>query len=326
LEASERARNLVTQILTFSRSGTTEIRPIDMGPLIVEGLRLLRATLPSTIEIRQQISSPLPAILAHPTQIHQVLINLCTNAAHAMRAHGGVIEVTLEALAITPAMAALHADLVPGKFVKLTVADTGSGVAPEIVHRIFDPFFTTKKPGEGTGLGLSVVYGIIKGYGGAITVQSERGDGSAFSVYLPALDTPVEDHQVGLPSIPRGTGRVLLVDDEAMLVAMGRELIEDLGYEVTGIMDSRNALDLVRAQPDRFDLVITDMTMPGLTGSELARRLMAIRANIPIILCTGFSELIDQKQAEEAGIRAFVMKPYVIANLTRIIREVLDHH
>ena len=323
LEASERARNLVSQILTFSRSGTTEIRPIDMGPLIVEGLRLLRATLPSTIEIRQQISSPLPAIPAHPTQIHQVLINLCTNAAHAMRAHGGVIEVTLEALAITPAMAALHADLVPGKFVKLTVADTGSGIAPEIVDRIFDPFFTTKKPGEGTGLGLSVVYGIIEGYGGAITVQSERGEGSAFSVYLPALDTPVEDHQVGLPSIPRGTGRVLLVDDEAMLVAMGRELIEDLGYEVTGIMDSRNALDMVRAQPDRFDLVITDMTMPGMTGTDLARELLAIRPDLPIILLTGFSELITEEKARQMGICGFAQKPLTLELLATLISQAL---
>ncbi len=323
LEASERAKNLVTQILSFSRSGSTEIRPIDMSPLIAEGLRLLRAALPSTIEIRQQISSPLPAILAHPTQIHQILINLCTNAAHAMRAHGGVIEVTLEGLAITPAMATLHPDLAPGKFVKLTVADTGSGFAPEIGKRIFDPFFTTKKPGEGTGLGLSVVYGIIKSYGGAITVQSELGKGSAFSVYLPALDTPMEDHQMGQPAIHRGAGRVLLVDDEAMLVAIGQELIEGLGYEVTGATDSRNALNLVRAQPDRFDLVITDMTMPGMTGTDLSRELLLIRPELPIILLTGFSELITEERARQMGIRGFAQKPLTQERMANLISQVL---
>ena len=323
LEASERARNLVGQILTFSRSGGNEPRPIDMGPLIEEGLKLLRATLPSTIEIRQDIASRLPAILADPTQVHQVLINLCTNAAHAMRSRGGVLAVTLEEVEITPAMAAVHSDLPSGHFLKLTVGDTGTGVAPEIVHRIFDPFFTTKKLGEGTGLGLSVVYGIVRGCGGAITVHSERGTGSVFAVYLPAIEGYAKAREKPLQPIPRGTGRVLLVDDEEMLVEMGREMLEELGYQVTAMTDSGKALELFRARPDQFDVIVTDMTMPGMTGMELARELLHIRPDLPIILCTGYSELITEEKAGEMGIRGFAQKPLSLQLLANLISQAL---
>ncbi len=323
LEASERARNLVGQILTFSRSGGNEPRPIAVGPLIEEGIKLLRATLPTTIEIRQHIASRLPAIVADPTQVHQVLINLCTNAAHAMRLHGGVLAVTLEDMEVTPAMAAVHLDLIPGHFLKLTVADTGTGVAPEIVHRIFDPFFTTKNLGEGTGLGLSVVYGIIRGCGGTITVHSERGAGSVFAVYLPALEGHFEAREERLQPIPKGTGRVLLVDDEEMLVTMGRQMLEELGYEVTATTDSSDALELFRVRPDQFDLIITDMTMPGMTGVDLAKELLGIRPELPIILCTGYSELITEEKARAMGIQGFAQKPLSLQHLANLIAQVL---
>ena len=323
LKACDRAKNLVGQILTFSRSVEHEIRPIDLAPLTNEALKLLRATLPSTIEIRHITASDALTVLADPTQIHQVLINLCTNAAHAMRERGGILEVRLENVDITSNIAGFRSDMTSGSYVKLTVTDTGTGIPPEMVHRIFDPFFTTKKQGEGTGLGLSVVYGVVSGCGGTITVQSNPGTGSAFTVYLPAIVCDATTEEELLDTIPRGKERILFIDDEEILAEMGRDMLEDLGYTVTAVTDSLSAWKIFRAQPDQFDLVITDMTMPGMTGVELAKEMLKIRPKIPIILCTGYSELITEEKAKKIGIQGFAFKPLTIKILTQLISQVL---
>jgi PAS domain S-box-containing protein len=323
LQACERAKNLVAQILTFSRQADQERKPLDVRVLINETLKLLRATLPSTIEIRQKITSEVHAVLADPTQIHQILINLCTNAAHAMREKGGRLEISLDNVALTQKTAPHHSDLTPGSYVKLTVGDTGTGIAPDIIRRIFDPFFTTKKQGEGTGLGLSMVYGILKAYGGTITVQSEPGAGSIFSVYLPAFGEDTEAKLDPPEIISEGSELVLFVDDEDILMEMGRDILENLGYQVTATTDSHNALEIFQSRCNQFDLVITDMTMPGMTGVDLSKEILKIRPDIPIILCTGFSELVTERKAKGLGIREFLMKPLNVRSLAEVIRKAL---
>ena len=323
LKAGDRAKNLVAQILAFSRKADKEIKPVDVGSLITEALRLLRATIPSTIEIRQGISPGVGEVLADPIQLHQVIMNLCTNAAHAMREKGGEIEVDLRQAEIKEEMLPLYLDLKPGLYVKLSVSDTGTGIAPDIIGKIFDPFFTTKKRGEGTGLGLSVVYGIVKECGGSVTVQSEFGKGSTFSVYLPAIERGGELTEESSSPIPGGKGRIIFIDDEHTLAEMGREMLQGLGYEVLAATSGATALELFRTQPDRFDLVIADMTMPGMTGKELAVELLSIRPGIPIILCTGFSEILTEEGAKSMGIREFAMKPLTLKSIAKLVRKAL---
>ena len=324
LNACDRAKNLVAQILTFSRVTELERRPVDMSSITKEAIKLLRATIPSIIEIRFETSSDVHAVLADPTQIHQVLINLCTNAAHAMRERGGLLGVELENMEISPEMTHSRLDLSPGSYVMLTVRDTGVGMVPEVMHRVFDPFFTTKEKGEGTGLGLSVVYGIVKEFGGSITVHSEPGAGSIFRVYLPAITDMTEAGAESVEPIVGGSERILFIDDEEILMEMGRDILEELGYNVTAITNSRNALDLFRAQPDQFDLVMTDMTMPGMTGADLSREILQLRPDVPIILCTGLSEIINEEKAIAIGIREFAMKPLNLRNIAELIRQALD--
>jgi PAS domain S-box-containing protein len=324
LGACDRAKDLVGQILTFSRVKEQEKRPMDVGLILKEALKLLRPTLPSTIKFRSTIASGTDAVLADPTQIHQVLINLCTNAAYAMRESCGVIEVNLENVQIAPQIPLTDQDLCPGSYVKLTVGDTGSGIPAEIIHRIFDPFFTTKKTGEGTGLGLSVVYGIVKECGGAITVQSELGKGSVFSVHLPAIRHHTESKAEGAAAVPGGSEHILLLDDEEVLLEMWRHIFEDLGYKVTAATDSMKALEIFCERPDQFDLIITDMTMPGMTGIELSKEILELRADTPIIICTGFNELIDGEKARAMGIREFAMKPFNLRSIAELIRKTLE--
>ena len=326
LKASHRAADLVKQILAFSRQREQERRPLQIGPIVKEALKLLRSSLPTTIEIRHNLEGDREqgTVLADPTQIHQVLMNLCTNAAHAMRATGGILNVTVAETSIPATLASRPWDVQPGSYVKLTVSDTGYGMEATVRERIFEPYFTTKDVGEGTGLGLAVVQGIVKSYGGAITVQSEPGRGASFEVLLPRIEQVITHSTEAAEPLLPGVERILFVDDEEDMLDLGKEMLEPLGYTVSVKTNGFDALETFHTQPDAFDLVITDMTMPGLTGSELARELMNIRPDIPVILCTGFSELINEKQAEEAGIRAFVMKPYVIADMTRIIRKVLE--
>ncbi|MGZ6292546.1 MAG: PAS domain S-box protein, partial [Syntrophales bacterium] len=325
-KAGYRARDLVNQILTFSHQSDQERKVIDIVPTVKEALKLLRSSLPSTIEIRQDIAIPPEkgVILADPTQIHQVLMNLCTNAAHAMRDKGGILSVSLASVEAATYLVSRYPDLKPGPYVRLTVGDTGHGVDPSILERIFDPYFTTKGPGEGTGMGLAVVQGIVKRHGGMITVQSEIGKGTSFHLLFPRIEQEIAQEAMVAEVLPRGRERILFVDDEKSLVDLGKGMLESLGYSVTIKTNSLEALETFRAQPDAFDLIITDVTMPGMTGIELAKELITIRPDIPIILCTGFSELIDEKHAKEMGIREFVMKPFVIGKHAKAIRKVLE--
>lgn len=324
-EAGLRARDLVKRILTFSRLNEQERQPVQMAPVIEEVLGLLRSTMPTTIEIHQQINTNFrnDIIMADPIQIHQVLMNLGTNAAHAMRDHGGVLSISLSEIDADAALVALHPELMPGKHLLLTVGDTGHGIEKSVKERIFDPYFTTKKVGEGTGMGLAVVQGIIKNLGGVISVCSEPGQGTTFHIYLPKA-AGANVHQVTTDEVTNGgTERILFVEDEKALAELGQELLGSLGYSVTVKRNSLEALDLFHAAPQSFDLVITDMSMPNLTGKELARELLVVRPDIPIILCTGFSELIDEKLAKESGISGYLLKPYATNSLNKTIREVL---
>ena len=321
--AGNRARDLVKQILTFSRQTGQNRKPIQVRHIVNEALKFLRASLPTSTEVRRNIQSD-ALVLADPTQIHQVLMNLCANADHAMREKGGVLEVKLEEVELDADFTALQPDMKPGAYLNLTVSDTGNGMPPDVLERIFDPFFTTKETGEGTGMGLSVVHGIIGSYGGAITAYSEPGQGSTFKVYLPIIETREEAHIGPDESIPTGSERILFVDDESVLVNMGKQIFESLGYDVTTRTSSIEALELFKNQPDRFDLVITDMTMPNMTGEDLAQELIRIKPNIPIILCTGFSAKIDDQKASAVGIRALVLKPIVKREIATTVRKVLD--
>ncbi len=324
-EASSRAKDLVNRILTFSRQSEYERKPVHVAAVIDEVLSLLRSTIPSTVEIHRHINTASngDTVLADPTQLHQVLMNLGTNAAHAMRSHGGILSVSLSDYDADAAFVSLYPDLAQGPFVRLTVNDTGHGMEASVRERIFDPYFTTKKVGEGTGMGLSVVQGIIKNHGGAISVFSEPGQGTTFHVFLPKIVDEITRDVNSKEASFCGTERILFVDDEKVLVDLGQYLLQELGYRVTTETSSLEALKCFLADPDAFDLVITDMTMPGLTGRELARQLLSIRPDIPIIMCSGFTEFINSTEAREAGIRDFFMKPYVASTMAKTIRKVL---
>jgi len=325
LNACDRAKNLVNQILAFSRQEAPERRPVDIVPIAKDAMKFLRSTIPSTVELKQRITGDSLTVLSDPTTIHQVLINLGTNAAHAMRTTGGVMEVCLESVEIPRDRGSnVPADLKPGPYIRMTVRDTGVGIDPAIRNRIFDPFFTTKPQGEGTGLGLSVVYGIVKSHGGSIAVESEVGRGSTFHVYLPR--TPVQEREDDRNQAPAsgGSEHVLFVDDEVVLVDMGERMLSALGYRVTAVANGPEALKTFRENPEDFDLVITDMTMPGMTGAELSREILKIKPGFPIILCTGFSEIISEGEAKAMGIRRFLMKPVFLDTLAGEIRTVLD--
>ena len=321
LKAGKRARDLVVQILTFSRQD--EARPIKVKNMVNEVLKLLRASLPATIEIRKELGSD-DMVLADPTRIHQVIMNLCTNAAHAMEGQDGVLRVRLEALDLETEMIEGPHVFEPGPYVVLSVSDTGSGIPPQIRERIFDPYFTTKEKGKGTGLGLAIVHGIVSGLGGGITVESRPGEGATFRVFLPRIVSRPEKDAVPEPPLPTGSEHILFVDDEPVLTEIGQQMLELLGYRVTTRTSAVEALELFRRDPARFDLMITDMTMPHLTGERLAKKLMEIRPDIPVILCTGYSEQVSEEQARALGIRAYVLKPLVMKDLAATIRRILD--
>ena len=324
LMAANRAKDLVQQILAISRRNETVMKPVQVGLVFKEALKMLRATLPSTIDIRERIASH-SLVLGDPTQIHQVLMNLCTNAAHAMRDQGGSLEVTLTDDLLESDGDTQHPGLNPGCYVKLTVRDTGHGMDCATRDRIFDPFFTTKEQGVGTGLGLAVVHGIVKGCGGSIEVDSEPGKGSTFTVMFPALEAIGSLESEALV-FPRGHERVLVVDDEARLAAVMQQMLQSLGYEAVSQTSSLDALDAFMHQPgsQSFDLVISDMTMPGMTGLTLAKELLRLKPNLPIILCTGFSEQTSSETARRIGIQEVLMKPVTLSNLAMIVRKVLD--
>ncbi len=324
LKASQRARELVRQILTFSRKDIGLQKTQRMEPLVKESLALIRASLPASIEIRKRIEAPQGVVRMDATQIQQVLLNLCANAAHAMEKNGGVLEIRLGEQTIDAEAAGRIHHLEPGPYLRLTVADTGTGMTDEVIQRIFDPFFTTKAPGKGTGMGLSVVHGIVHSHGGAVQVESEVGKGSRFHILLPCAEAPSRPPVEEVQALVTGREHILFVDDEVMLTEMGRQMLERLGYRVTTRTSSVEALEVFRARPHDFDLVISDMTMPNLTGDRLALSLFDIRQDIPVILCTGFSSLLTELRAREIGIRAYLTKPLSVHELGRTVREVLD--
>lgn len=322
LDAGNRARSLVQQILTFARESKEELQPVQVSLVVNEALKLLRASLPASIEIKKQINSD-SLILGDPTQIHQIVMNLCTNAGKAMP-NGGILSITLTETTADDTLLAKYPEMKKKRYLQLTVQDTGSGIAPEIKNRIFDPFFTTRSKESGTGLGLSVVHGIVKNCQGIITVASELHCGSTFNIFLPVIDHKVLSVSPAPGPLRRGTEHILFVDDENSLVEIAETFLERLGYRVSGFTSSMEALEKFRATPKAFDLVITDMTMPKMTGDILSRKILAIREDIPIILCTGFSEQISEKKAREIGIKTFLMKPVNQKTLTRTIGDILD--
>jgi signal transduction histidine kinase/ActR/RegA family two-component response regulator len=325
LKATNRAKELVQQILTFSRQGGQERKPLQVQFLIKEALKLLRATIPSTIEIECNVGEECGHIMGDPTQIHQVVMNLCTNAYHAMQETGGTLEVTLKEIDMSYEQSMERVGMKVGRHLELTVKDDGHGMGAEVLERIFEPYFTTKELGKGTGLGLSVIHGIIKNHGGDISVSSQLGKGTTFTVYLPVIDDiDVAIEPVKTAAATQGNEHILLIDDEEQIIDIEQQILERLGYKVTPKTDSQEALEEFAAQPEKFDLVITDMTMPKMTGDQLARKLMDIKPDISVILCTGFNETITEQKALAMGIDKFVMKPIVKDELAKTIRNVLD--
>jgi signal transduction histidine kinase len=324
VRAAGRARDLVKQILAFSRQAETEKMPLQASVIVKEIIKLLRSSLPSTIDIRQDIDQDAGLILADPTQIHQILMNLCTNAFHAMEEAGGILSLSLKKKVLS------QEDLVgvplvqPGKFIQLSVEDNGKGVPPEIRERIFDPYFTTKETGKGTGMGLAIVHGIVKSYGGFITCRSQPGEGTVFEIILPSLEMPIVQEAEPFELLPTGSEHILLVDDEDMLVEMGQAMLEKLGYRVTIQTSSIEALSAFKNQPKAFDLVITDQTMPQMTGIDMAREMLQIRPDLPIILCTGYSNQVSGEKARSIGVKGFALKPLARKDIAGIIRKVLD--
>ena len=320
--AGKRARDLVQQILAFARQSDEERKPIRVDTIAKEVLKLIRSTIPSTIEIVESLESQ-SLIMGNPSQLHQLFMNLCANASQAMENSGGILEIDLTDVRLDSQSTLPLSELKSGNYIKITVTDTGPGISPDIIDSIFEPYFTTKGVGEGTGMGLALVHGIVESYGGKITVDSELGKGTAFSVYLPIVkrkDYPQYEEE----KLPSGNEHILFVDDELPIAKMGSQVLKRFGYRVTFRTSSFEALELFRSKPDDFDLVITDMTMPNMTGDLLAAELMTIRHSIPVILCTGYSKKITSVSAAKIGIKAFANKPIVKADLAKTVRKVLD--
>ncbi len=324
LKASERATGLVRQILLFSRKTETKKIPTDMGLIAREVIELLRASIPSFIEIRHHFSDNLNPISADQTQIHQVFMNLCSNAAYAMKTGGGCLEITLEAISITDEGENGLEDLSEGEYIRLSISDTGHGMDKETCKKIFDPYFTTKEIGEGSGLGLATVHGIVKDHGGIIRVESEQGAGTIFHLYFPTIrqEEAVKEDEKAV-EIAKGSETVLFVDDEIYLADVGKEMLEDYGYGVESMTSSAKAFEAFMTAPEKFDLVITDYTMPGMTGDLLARKIREIRPDIPIIMCTGIS--LDPKITKALRFDKILMKPLDMDYLLQVVRNVLDH-
>ena len=332
LVASHRAKDLVNQILAFTRQSEQAHKPILLSAIIKEVSTLLRASIPSSIEIIQNIQTDASTMMADPTQIHQVLMNLCTNAHHSMRKKGGSLKISLSAVELDNHKAAQHTDLSPGAYLRLSVGDTGHGMDAKTLERAFEPYFTTKEKELGTGMGLAVVQGIVKSHRGAISIQSEPGKGTTIDILFPRIEKAVsvetkeailaEAEEIG--DLPGGNERILFVDDEAPLADIGKHMLERLGYSVVAKTCPKEALETFTEKPGDFNLVITDMTMPHMNGDMFAGKIMQIRSDIPVILCTGYSDLINKEKALERDIKDFLMKPHSIKDLATTIRRVLD--
>jgi PAS domain S-box-containing protein len=325
LSAADRAKEMVMQILAFSRKDERKRIPLLLEEIVVEALKLLRSTLPTYIDIRTNISDSAKGqpILGNPTQVHQVIMNICTNAAHSMMDKGGLLEVAIREIVMDDFTLG-QKTLRPGRYLQLSFSDTGCGMKPEVLERVFEPYFTTKKTGEGTGMGMAVVHGIIKSHGGDITVYSEPNKGTTFHIFLPVTDQDVPSQGAEPEPILGGSGRILLVDDDTGLLEMEKLMLETLGYQVVAHSNSLNALEVFDADPEFFDMVITDQTMPNKTGDQLAHHIKSIRPDIPMILCTGFSERINEENFKYKGIDAFMMKPIVKKEISRIVYKLLN--
>jgi CheY-like chemotaxis protein/two-component sensor histidine kinase len=328
MSCTNRATKLVKQILTFSRKDQKEQEkePLQISSIVKEVLSMLRPSLPATIQICRKIHAESSTVLADPTQIHQVLLNLCTNASHAMREKGGLLEVSLTDVNFESETRIGDEFIDQGSYVKLSVRDSGCGMEKEIIERIFEPFFTTKSVDEGTGLGLSVVHGIIKSHDGAITVTSTPGEGTVFDIYLPRIEGGEALEPQSPKSAPREKDVILLVDDEEMMVDVTGRILERLGFDVVAKTSSIDALETFQEDPNQFDLVITDQVMPNMTGTELARNLISIRPDIPVIICSGFPENICHEELSDIGVKEFVMKPISIQKIAAIVQKVLDEN
>ena len=326
LKAGHRAKDLVKQILAFSRKSEQDKSVISSTPIVKEALKLLRASLPTTIEIKSIIEPKVDPIFADPTQIHQVIMNLCTNSAHAMEDSGGILQVSLCNFELTVQQTSQYPELNPGFYVKLSIRDTGHGMDAATMGRIFDPYFTTKAQDKGTGMGLAVVHGIVKGHGGGIYVQSTPGEGTQFDILFPTMEKQIISETEELKTLPTGNENILFIDDEDILIDLGKHMLKKLGYRVEILTQPLKALEIFRARPDKFDLVISDMTMPNMTGDNLAMELMKIRPDIPVVICTGYSERMDDRRARELGIKGLIMKPFTIRSLSKTVRNVLDQN
>jgi PAS domain S-box-containing protein len=324
LQAGHRAKELVKQILTFSRQDEEKVKPLKLIPIVKEVVKLIRASLPATIEINQHIQAQSDIILANPIQIHQVIMNLCTNAAYAMREKGGILEIGLTNDTMEAGDLIRSGEIKPGNFVKITVQDTGHGIDSRIRENIFDPFFTTKEREEGTGMGLSMVHGIVKSLEGAIAVASEPLKGTLFSVYLPCVKAELVDENEKRESAPPGTERLLFIDDEPMIPEIYESMLQQLGYHVEIRTKPLEAWDYFCENPDKVDMMITDQTMPYITGIELAKKVLELRPGLPIILCTGFSQQEVVDVARNAGISAVLFKPIGRLTFAQTIRNILD--
>ena len=325
LKASLRARDLVRQILRFSRRQKQDRKLIDLGATVIEALKLLRASLRATIEIQTETGPHLPPVLADATQVHQVIMNLGANAGHAMSVHGGHLTITQTVVTLEAGTFPDHGDLPAGLYVRVSVQDTGCGMDAATVERIFEPFYTTKGPGGGTGLGLAVVHGIMENHDGAITVESRPGQGATFHLYFPAAEGAIFPDTESAPALPHGQReKILVVDDEIALVEIEMIMLEQLNYQVTGCHCAKDALAAFRAQPNAYALVITDMTMPEVTGIDLAKELHQLRPGLPIILASGYSDFLGERTLTQNGISAFLDKPFQLRSLAETVRRVLE--
>jgi CheY-like chemotaxis protein len=321
--AGNRAKELVQQILAFARQSEEKTKPVRLSDTLTEVLKLLRPSTPTTIEIRQSLNTT-AKIMGNSSQLNQIIMNLCTNAIHSLQKTGGTLEISLRSLCLINTFDGGNSELSKVEYLELTVSYNGPGVDPTIIDKIFEPYFTTKGVGEGTGMGLAMVKGIIESYSGNIRVESEPGVKTSFIVSLPVVTG--KNFEVAGPeqTVAFGTERILLVDDEPPIARMGSRMLESLGYSVVIRTSSIEALELFREKSEAFDLVMTDMTMPSMTGDELTMELRKIRRDIPVILCTGYSNTIDEEGAKEIAIDAFVYKPFTRPDLAKTIRDVLD--
>ena len=322
--ASLRAAGVVKQLLNFSRKTDQKMIPLEAVIVIKDSLKFLRSTIPTTIEIIEHLPEDDIIILADSTQINQVMMNLCINASHAMEETGGTLNIIVKRTTLEAENTKDFDALTPGYYLKITVSDTGIGIKPEIINRIFDPYFTTKEMGKGSGMGLSIVHGIVKNHGGSVSVDSQPGKGSRFHLLFPVADKNPVDKTETVDEYSLGTETILFVDDEKAITDMIQKVLEKLGYRVEVRLNPVEALDLFQSKPDTFDLVITDMTMPRMTGQKLAEKLKEIRWDIPVIICTGYSPLIDEEQAKQLGIDGYLMKPVFMSKIAKEIRRVLD--